>query len=477
MRNRLPRLRTAKFAIALAFACWPAFAQTGPAWVAAWATSQQVLGQTRVSNATLRLIARVTAPGDAIRLRFDNTFGTAPVTFGKVSVGPRQSASRPASVSPGLLMPVTFDGQSSVTIEAGGSVTSDPIPLLVDAQEDLAVSVYVPRADVPASQHSGAMVTSFITENGAGDLTASESGAPFKSRITTMPWLKAIDVRVTAPTTAIVAFGDSITDGTCTTLDGHDRWEDIVAQRLALQDTVRHSVVNEGIGGNTVTRNVTPPPDSTPGVERLDRDVLAHAGVSHVVVFMGTNDIRRDATAEQVINGLKDIVARVRARGLKVIGVTIVPRHNVAPVGSNTGWNGAKTKVRNEVNAWIRESGSFDAVIDFDNVVRNAANPDLLKVTYNCGDGIHPSPLGYFQMGKSVDLNLFENKVGHLLEDYSALFFSQSFPGNVRFYTPGCKFIDDMLNSGIISFNKSFAAWLVTELLFAELRPGPFILT
>ena len=406
----MTRLWTAKFAFAVAFASWPAFAQTGPAWITAWGTSQQVLGQTRVNNATLRLIARVTAPGDSIRLRFDNTFGTAPVTFGKVSAGPRQSANNPASISPGLLMPVMFDGQASVTIPAGGSVTSDPILLRVDAQEDLAVSVYIPDADVQASQHTCAIVRSFITDNGAGDLTASESGGPFKTRITTMPWLKAIDVRVTTPTTAIVAYGDSITDGTCTTLDGHDRWEDVVAQRFALQDTVRHSVVNEGIGGNTVTRNVTPSPDSTPGTERLDRDVLAHAGVSHVVVFMGTNDIRREASAEQVISGLREIVARVRARGLKIIGVTIVPRHNVAPVAANTGWNDAKTKVRNEVNAWIRGGGAFDAVIDFDRVVRSTANPDVLNVTYNCGDGIHPSPLGYFQMGKSVDLNLFETK-------------------------------------------------------------------
>ena len=139
MRSGLPRLRTAKFAIAVAFASWPAFAQTGPGWTTAWGTSQQVLGQTRMSNATLRLIARVTAPGDAIRLRFDNTFGTAPVTFGKVSAGPRQSANNPASISPGLLMPVMFAGQSSVTVAAGGSVTSDTIALRVDAQQDLAV--------------------------------------------------------------------------------------------------------------------------------------------------------------------------------------------------------------------------------------------------------------------------------------------------------------------------------------------------
>jgi lysophospholipase L1-like esterase len=111
-----------------------------------------------------------------------------------------------------------------------------------------------------------------------------------------------------------------------------------------------------------------------------------------------------------VINGLKDIVARVKARGLKAVGVTIVPRHNVTLAGGNTGWDAGKTKVRNEVNAWIRGSGAFDGVIDFDRVVRSAGDPDLLAVTYNCGDGIHPSPLGYFQMGKSVDLNLFETK-------------------------------------------------------------------
>jgi lysophospholipase L1-like esterase len=410
MRNILPRFWTVQLVISVAIASWPALAQTDPAWVTAWGTSQQALGQTRVSNATLRLIARVTAPGDAVRLRFDNTFGAAPVTFGKVSVGPRQSANNPASISPGLLMPVTFAGQPSVTIAAGGSATSDPVRLAVEAQEDLAVSVHVPGADISPSQHNGALVTSFITENGAGDMTGAESGGSFKTRITTMPWLKAIDVHVTAPTTAIIAFGDSITDGTCTTVDGHDRWEDVVAQRLALQDTVRHAIVNEGIGGNTVTRNVTPPPDSTPGAERLDRDALAHAGVSHVIVFMGTNDIRREAGAEQVIGGLKDITVRIKARGLKVIGVTIVPRHNVAPAAGNTGWNDAKTKVRNEVNAWIRQGGAFDAVIDFDRVVGSAANADLLNVTYNCGDGIHPSPLGYFRMGKSVDLNLFEAK-------------------------------------------------------------------
>jgi lysophospholipase L1-like esterase len=223
-----------------------------------------------------------------------------------------------------------------------------------------------------------------------------------------MFWLKSIDVRPQTPATAIVAFGDSITDGTCTTPDAHERWEDLVAQRLALRQPVERSIVNEGIAGNTVTggANLDPPPTSRPGVERLDRDVLSHAGVSHVVLFMGTNDIRRGASAEQVIAGTKDIISRVKAHALKIIGVTVIPRHSIVP-GRDTGWSDAKTKVRNQVNDWIRKEADFDSVIDFDKVVRSASDPDLLNPAYDCGDGIHPSSIGYFQMGKSVDLGLF----------------------------------------------------------------------
>ncbi len=214
-------------------------------------------------------------------------------------------------------------------------------------------------------------------------------------------------------------FGDSITDGTCSTLDAHDRWEDVMSVRLGLdheasaqggrspQNGLR-AVVNEGIGGNTITREgLMPPPDSTPGLERLDRDVLTHHGVTDVVLFMGTNDIRRGAPAAQVIAGMTSIAQRVKAKGIRIAGATIIPRHNVAPAGTNTGWNPDKTTVRNEVNRWIRTKAPFDAVIDFDRVVRDPANPDLMQAPFNCGDGIHPSPAGYYAMGKSIDLGLF----------------------------------------------------------------------
>jgi lysophospholipase L1-like esterase len=241
-----------------------------------------------------------------------------------------------------------------------------------------------------------------------------EAATPFTASMTSMPWLKAVDVFSSSSTGAIVAFGDSITDGTCATLDAHDRWEDLFALRLALDASNRSAadahkaVLNEGIGGNTITREpLQPPPDSPPGLERLERDVLTHHGVTHVILFMGTNDIRREAPAEQVIAGMQEIVKRVKARGPRIVGVTIIPRHNRPPAQNNTGWNNVKTQVRRQVNEWIRAKAPFDAVIDFDRVVRDATNADLIAPPFNCGDGIHPSPRGYYEMGKSVRLELF----------------------------------------------------------------------
>jgi lysophospholipase L1-like esterase len=168
--------------------------------------------------------------------------------------------------------------------------------------------------------------------------------------------------------------------------------------------------VIEVIGGNTLTRDgLTPPVDTTPGLERLERDALSHHGVTDVVLFMGTNDIRRGASASQVIAAMTSIIQKVKAGNIRIIGVSIIPRHNVAPSGTNTGWSAQKTAKPNEVNQWIRTKAPFDRVIDFDRVVRDPANPDLLRSAFNCGDGIHPSPAGYYAMGKSVDLKLFDH--------------------------------------------------------------------
>jgi lysophospholipase L1-like esterase len=379
-------------------------------WIAAWGSSQQGLGMTMVTNATVRMVARVTIPGEAVRIRLDNAFGTSPLVIGKIYVGQRIQG---AALATGSNRQAFFKGSGSVTIPAGGSVVSEPVQMKIASWEDLAVSLYIPETNVRPSQHGGAVATSYVSVNGSGDVAVDETRAPFTGTTTSMFWLKAVDVLSSSSTGAIVAFGDSITDGTCSTLDAHDRWEDWLALRLLLDAENRgavKAVVNEGIGGNTIGReSLQPPADSPPGIERLDRDVLSHDGVTHVILFMGTNDIRRGASAAQVITETGDIIKRVKARGLKIIGVTIIPRHNVAASGTNTGWNVAKTEIRNEVNQWIRTKAPFDGLIDFDKAVRDPANADLIYPPFNCGDGIHPSPLGYYEMGKSVRLDLFKS--------------------------------------------------------------------
>ncbi len=380
-------------------------------WITAWGTSQQGLGQNSVTNTTVRMIARVTVSGEAVRIRLDNTFGTAPLTVGRAYVGQRIQQ---AALAPGSNRQVLFNASPRVIVPPRGSVTSDPVAMHVLAQQDLAVTLYIPDADVRPSQHGGAQVTSYVAANGAGDVSAEEAAMPFTGTTTSTWWLKAIDVSNSSSTGAIVAFGDSITDGTCTTVDAHDRWEDLLAVRLALDASnlgrrdVHKAVINEGIGGNTVTgEKLQPPPDSPPGVDRLDRDVLSHSGVTHVIFFMGTNDIRRDASAAQLIAGVENVAMRVKARGLKIIGATIIPRHNRPPAENNTGWNDAKTRIRQEVNHWMRTRAPFDAVIDFDQTVQDPRNADLIYPPFNCGDGIHPSPRGYYEMGSAVRLDLF----------------------------------------------------------------------
>jgi lysophospholipase L1-like esterase len=369
-------------------------------WVTAWGTSQQALGMATVSNATVRMIARVTVPGDSIRIRLDNAYGSAGVRVGRAYVGWRRAG---ATIFPGSNRPVLFSGAGEVTIPPGGSVLSDPVALKVRSSQDLAVSLFIPEADVRPSQHGNTLVTNFITANGAGDTAADESPQPFTRTTTAGLWLKAVEVLSPTVRAAIVTFGDSITDGSCATVDGYDRWPDWLALRLDLEG--RHmAVVNEGIGGNTIlAKHPEPiPPTGTPGMERLDRDVVSHHGVTHVVLFLGTNDLRRSATAAMVSDGIQNVVSRLKARGIKTYGATVVPRHNNQQIP----WDAAKTAQRNLLNDWIRTKGPFDGVIDFDRVVRDQMDPDRLNPAYDC-DGIHPSPLGYFEMGRSVRLDFF----------------------------------------------------------------------
>jgi lysophospholipase L1-like esterase len=378
----------------------PAEAQQGR-WVIAWGSSLQGLSPDTLTNATVQMIARPTIPGDAVRVKLENTFSAEPLRIDAAYVGLRNYK---VSLVEGSNRQLTFNGLPSVTIPAGGRVISDPAALAVEAQQDLAVSLYVPGANVPISQHTSAFTISYLTSNGAGNHAGSADRSAFTVTTTSVYWLSAVEVLSSSTTSAIIAFGDSMTNGTCSTVDAHGRWEDFLAVRLLPPASTGVAAVNAGISGNTLTRaNLTPPPNSPTGTERLDRDVLEQAGVSHVILFMGTNDIDRQASAAQVIAGMQEVIDRVKAIGLKIIGVTIIPRHNQPPTENSTGWDDAKTAIRNEVNDWIRGKANFDAILDFDEVLRDAANPNLINPIFNC-DGVHPNSFGYFVMGQSIDL-------------------------------------------------------------------------
>jgi hypothetical protein len=207
-------------------------AARGKTWVTAWGTSQQALADTTITNATVRLIARATVPGDAVRVRLDNSFGPEAVRIARAYVGARVQG---AALAAGSNRPLTFSQASEVVLPPGGTVWSDPVRLAVLAQQDLAVSLFIPGMNVKPSQHTGAVVTSYRSADGSGDVASEEGRAAFASTTTSLWWLKAIDVQAVVSPGAIVVFGDSITDGTCSTLDAHDRWEDIMSVRLGLQ--------------------------------------------------------------------------------------------------------------------------------------------------------------------------------------------------------------------------------------------------
>jgi lysophospholipase L1-like esterase len=370
-------------------------------WVSAWGFSQQNLAPDTVTDATVRMITRPTLSGSAVRVTLQNTFGSGPVQIGAAYVGVRANG---ALLVPGSNHPLTFAGASSVAIPPGGEVTSDPAPLQVRAQQDVAVSLYLPGTMVPISRHTNARVTSFLTAPMAGNHAAEETATNFTVTTTSMYWVAAVDVLAGDKASAIVCLGDSITDGTGSTIDGYDRWHDFLALRLLMESKDQRATVNEGIGGN----RINPGGASPAAVERLDRDVLSRAGASHVIFFEGTNDIANGATSAQVIAGSQEIIDRVKAAGLKIIGVTMIPRHNAA-------WTPQMTQYRREVNDWIRNHAEFDAVIDFDKVVRDPDNPDLINPIYDLGDHIHPNPYGYLIMGQSIDLKLFKHDgPGHI---------------------------------------------------------------
>jgi lysophospholipase L1-like esterase len=386
-------------------------AQQAPAhWVGSWASSpmsQRVNpGQPSPANSTYRNVVRISAGGPSIRVILTNEFGSRSLIVGSAHVAPSDAN---GTVQADTDRPLTFSGKSSVTIPAGALVVSDPVSLQVAPLATLAVSVYLADQRIGETTcHEDGHATTFIA---AGDATASPTLAGART-ITSWCFVKGVDVSAAdAQAAAIVTLGDSITDGALSTNNTNHRWPDVLASRLQADPKTAHlSVLNEGIGGNRLLREGA----GQAALARFDRDVLAQSGVRYLIILEGINDVGsiahpRDAedtmTAPQLTSALtfslNQLVTRAHTHGIKVFGATLTPY-----IGAGYA-SPAGEEAREAVNDWIRTSGVFDGVIDFDQVARDPANPKVFSPSVDSGDHLHPADAGYQTMGSSIDLSLF----------------------------------------------------------------------
>ncbi|MES5820059.1 SGNH/GDSL hydrolase family protein [Streptomyces sp. RG80] len=366
----------------------PASAATVPPdGVVTWGASADRIGEA-VADRGYRMVVHTSVGGRDARIRLSNAFGDRPVTFDSVYAGIRREG---AALVPGSNRRLSFDDESSITVPAGAVVYSDPLPGRLPAGSDLVVSVHTPDAAGPLTGHWMAMQTSYATR---GDHTAEEGGTHWTETIGSWFYLDAVSVRADAG--AVVALGDSITDGWQSTTDLNRRWPDYLARRLQKSRGLVKGVANEGISGNQVLADG--PGQSA--LNRLDRDVLSQPGVRTVFLFEGVNDIKAHTgvTAQDLIDGYREIVGRAHAAGKCVVGAT------VGPFKGWSEWDPAAEAVRREVNAFIRDSGEFDAVTDFDRILRSPYDHERMLPALDGGDHIHPNDKGMQAMADAVDL-------------------------------------------------------------------------
>ena len=406
---------TLAFAV-FAFAVQPAaFADDGQHdndkhWVGTWSASTQIQLFTppptpTFTNQTLRQIVHVSIGGSTVRVRFSNAQGTVPLIIGAASVGIRTTG-----VRVGSLRKLTFGGEPSITIPNGAVALSDPVKLDVDPQADLAVSLYVPKASAGSTQLTLSPQTSYVSTT--GDFTGKVS-MPVKSTNTSWYWLTGVEVLRSHSSRAVVAFGDSITEGFNSTTDANHRWPDFLARRLLAHPGTRDvGVLNEAISGNRVLNDEIGPNAQ----KRIDRDALTQAGLAYVIFLEATNDLGfsqiapgvfppgvllTNVSADDIIAGDKQFILRVHQQGAKIYGATILPFKGASY------WDAAAEVKRQTINTWIRTSGMFDAVIDFDAVMRDPSDPAHIRPAFDSGDDLHPNDAGYAAMGNSIDLALF----------------------------------------------------------------------
>lgn len=375
-----------------------------PAWLATWAASPQDANPIsalpiELEDQTLRQRAHLSLGGEQVRLRLSNTFGDEDVFVREAYVG--LSAQGP-ELQPDSEQRLHVEDQGEFRIPAGETITTDPVALAVPSLGDLSVSLYFQQLATSETLHAAAHQTAWWL---AGNLSAAPSWAQQELMTSSSAyWLSGVEVLAPPEARAIVAFGDSITEGSGSTIDANSRWPDLLAARLqASPDHAQISVVNAGIGGNCLLRLFI----GERGLDRFERDVLEQPGVAWVIITIGINDIGLDAgfgqtlTVEQLIAGHQQLIDSAHDHGLVAIGGTLLPFED-AYYYSEGG-----EALRQAFNAWVRTSGAYDAVLDFDAATRDPNAPTRLLPTYDSGDHLHPSDAGYAAMAEAIDLSLF----------------------------------------------------------------------
>jgi len=383
-------------------------------WAATWATGPAGPAPgdpTEFNDQTLRYIVHTSIGGDQVRVKISNTFGATALAIGRVHVAVSVEG---AAIDRRTDRTVTFSGVDHVKVPAGALVLSDPVNLRVAALSDLAISIHLPERTSPATMHSLALQTSYVAA-GTGDHTG-DVDLPGAAVTTSWHFLTGVDVRTRGGAT-IVALGDSITDGANSTTDANLRWPDVLAARLQERHDLRQlGVIDEGIIGNRLLHPTGPDFANLFGpaaLARFDRDVLAQAGVTHVIVLLGINDIGHpgsaapqsdEVSAEEIAAALTQIADRAHEKGIVVIGATLLPFEGTTIAGF---YSPEKEVKRQAVNHWIRTASRFDAVIDFDAIMRDPTHPTRLRPDLDGGDHLHPSDAGQEVMGRAISLSLF----------------------------------------------------------------------
>ena len=408
-------------------------------WIGTWAAAPQAAPKGPVQtfrNQTVRLIVHTSVGGKKVRIKISNTFGDQPLLIGAAHIARRASG---ADIDPASDRALKFNGRATMTIPPRSMVVSDPADLAVPALSDLAISLFFPETAALTTSHILAKQTNYVSAE-TGDATA-QGKFPVAQTITSWPFLTGVDIEASPNGASIVALGSSLTDGDGSTKDTNRRWPDVLAERLqkAGSEESELGVLNEGIIGNRLLsdtqspRQAGGPPPLGPvfaelgpalgqsGVARFDRDVFAQAGVKYVILALGVNDMLFPAafippaetvTAQDLIQGNRQLIARAHKKGIRVIGTTIPPFEHA--LFRNPFYDRFYTpeneKIRQDVNAWIRTGGEFDGVIDFDEAVRDPNHPTQILPAYDSGDHLHVNNAGNVAQGNIISLGLFHRR-------------------------------------------------------------------